>query len=109
MPIISQAGIVITSPGIYTLDRDLAYSGGFGAAIMIAADNVVIDLNGHRITGSGGAGNSAKAIVATNQSNITIRNGSIDGFFYGVELADLSAKTVRDGHHLVSNLDVSNC
>jgi Ca2+-binding RTX toxin-like protein len=109
MPIISQAGTVIRSAGVYTLDRDLAYSGGSGAAITIAADNVVIDLNGHRITGSGTAGSSAKAIVATNQSNITIRNGSIDGFFYGVELADLSARTGQYGHHLVSNVDVSNC
>jgi Ca2+-binding RTX toxin-like protein len=109
MPIISEAGTVITAPGVYTLDRDLFHGAGAGAAITIGADNVVIDLNGHRISGSGLAGSFASGIEATNRSNITIRNGTIDGFFYGVELTDTTANTVRYGDHLVSNLFVSNC
>jgi Ca2+-binding RTX toxin-like protein len=109
MPIISEAGAVITAPGVYTLDRDLVFSGKTGSAITIAADNVVIDLNGHTITGSRAADSFASAISAADRSGITVRNGSIEGFFYGVRLDDSSTGTVRYGNHLVSNLDVSDC
>jgi Ca2+-binding RTX toxin-like protein len=109
MPIISEAGTVITAPGVYTLDRDLVFSGRTGSAITVAADNVVIELNGHTIRGSGAANSFANAISATDRSGVTVRNGSIEGFFYGVRLDDTSTGTVRYGNHLISNLDVSDC
>jgi Ca2+-binding RTX toxin-like protein len=109
MPVISRAGTVITAPGVYTLDRDLIFSARKGSAITIAADNVVIDLNGHTIKGSGAASSFAMGISATNHSRITIQNGSLEGFFYGVRLDDTSAGTERYGRHVVTDLDVSNC
>jgi Ca2+-binding RTX toxin-like protein len=112
MPVIGKAGITITRPGVYTLDRDLVFNGKTGSAITVAADNVVIDLNGHTIRGSGAADSFARAISSTNHTDITIKNGDIEGFFYGVRLDDTSRTPLlytRYGHHVVSNLDVSDC
>src|SRR5262249_57244754 len=61
---------VITSPGVYCLIGDLATRMTSGNAIEIQADNVVLDLNGHRLNGAGGgAGTTAMGIYAFQRRN----------------------------------------
>jgi len=70
-----------------------------GNAITINVNNVVIDLNGRKLGGgSAGAGTIAIGIYADQRKNITIRNGTIRGFYCGVYLRDESPYTTSQGH-----------
>jgi hypothetical protein len=71
----------ITAPGIYCLT---AAANVAGNAIMIASDDVVIDLNGHAITGNGGG----VGIQSTAENRITVRNGTVRRFGYGIALGN---------------------
>ena len=83
---------VITVQGIYCFTGDLATSVPFGNAIEILTNNVVLDLNGHKLGGlAAGPSTQAVGIYAADHQNITIRNGTIRGFFYGIALDDLGA------------------
>jgi parallel beta-helix repeat protein len=79
----------IWSPGIYCLTGDLNTSMTSGAAIYINASSVTLDLNGHKLGGLGaGPTTQAVGIYATDRKNITIRNGSIRGFYFGIYVSD---------------------
>ena len=73
--------LTITAPGIYCLN---AAANVAGNAIMISADDVVIDLNGQAITGNGGG----VGIQSTAENRITVRNGTVRRFGYGVALGN---------------------
>ena len=80
---------VITVQGIYCFTGDLATAMTGGAAIDIQTNNVVIDLNGFKLGGlAAGLGTQANGIFANNRQNITLKNGTIRGFFAGIALAD---------------------
>lgn len=98
--------VTITAPGIYCLFHDYALSLATGAAITVNASNVVIDFNGHRIGNmGGGSANSAYGVRSYNSStfqgyqNLTIRNGVIRGFGFGVV-----ADGVGSQGHLVEDM-----
>lgn len=78
---------VITEQGVYCFKRHQVTSMTSGSAIEIQADNVVIDLNGWKLGGSA-AGKETRSIgiFAVNRKNITIRNGSIRGFQFAINL-----------------------
>jgi hypothetical protein len=102
---ISRIPYTINSSGQYCLSANLTTSGTTGSAIEVAADNVVIDLKGFTLDGSGGGtGTRMEAIHSINRRAITVRNGRIVGFFYGVHL-DLNSST-NAGSHLVENLRI---
>ena len=69
----------ITAPGIYCLKASHASAGN---GITINADDVVLDLNGHAISGPA----TATGVLATDRSRVTVRNGTIRGFATGVML-----------------------
>jgi parallel beta-helix repeat protein len=71
------------------LDRDLVDCPSNG--IVIGADNITLDLNGHTITGDGerfkGCGSREfcdTGVVNDGHDGITLRDGSVRGFFAGV-------------------------
>jgi hypothetical protein len=75
---------VISAPGEYCLTQTLTVMGANDNGVTINADNVSLDLNGHHIQGPGtgtGAG-----VIASNRSNVTVRDGLVSGFLYGVRL-----------------------
>jgi hypothetical protein len=85
---------IISAPGTYLLRSDLSYTSQQGFAINILtnlAGSVVLDFNGHKITGAGAGSQSFGVQVgggseyALNTYPITIRNGSLQGFFIGVD------------------------
>jgi RHS repeat-associated protein len=84
---ISTLPTVIHSPGVYVLQQSFDVNFQSGAAITIAADNVVIDFNGHTISNTqAGSGTEAYGVYSLDRANLTIRNGRIKGFNVGVFL-----------------------
>jgi parallel beta-helix repeat protein len=71
----------ISSAGSYYLTRNLSVSGG--NAINVNASDVSIDLNGFTISTSA-SGTGIGINVATSSDRVTIVNGKVTGFQYGV-------------------------
>ena len=73
----------ITKPGDYYFDRDLTWSGDIWPAIGVsatAADTgpVIIDLNGHTLSGGNSYVYASGGIsVSTNNNPVTVKNGTI--------------------------------
>ena len=96
---ITTVPVTITTQGIYCFTGDIAASLASGNAITVATNNVTIDLNGHKFGNLGaGVGTQAHGFYASQRQNITIRNGTVRGFFYGVWLNDTSPFTASGGH-----------
>lgn len=73
---------VIAESGSYALDADRS------VPLVIRADDVSVDLCGRRIAGGGDpAATDAGVYIEHGRRNISLRNGSLTGFMYGV-LAD---------------------
>lgn len=94
--------LTITRSGTYCLAESVGRLDlGSGAAITIAANNVVLDLNYNRLSNlRASSATQAVGILAVNQRNITIRNGTIRGFLFGIALRDAG----RSSGHLVENV-----
>jgi hypothetical protein len=78
--VIPALNLTISAPGIYCLNSSL--SGG-GNGIIIDSSDVVVDLNGHAITGTG---HSFGVRSSPANHNVTVRNGTIRGYERGVSL-----------------------
>src|ERR671934_24276 len=79
-------------PGIYCLNSDLSFPSASGVGISINSDDVVLDFNGHTLDGlAAGPATSAYGIVALSRTNVTIRNGTIRGFYNGVLISGRAA------------------
>jgi hypothetical protein len=57
-------------------------------AITVDADDVMIDLNGFTLGGLGGPASTAIGISALGHTNITIKNGTVRGFYIGIFIAN---------------------
>lgn len=83
----ANSAFKITQSGSYYLTQNFSILGLFDDlhAIEIAANNVTIDLNGFSLTGLSGA---LSGIVTDggDYHGITIRNGTIQSFNYGIDL-----------------------
>lgn len=95
-PIAAHAAVVCgqTITTSMTLDADLTCTGN---GIFINANNVVLDLAGHTISGPVPVGGSGPrgVIALQNRNGITIRNGVIRGFDSGVDISPgVSTSTV---------------
>jgi Periplasmic copper-binding protein (NosD) len=89
---ITSLPATITSTGVYCLTQDLVTNISSGSAITIDANSVILDLNGHKLGGqAGGLATFARGVYAVNHRNITVKNGTIRGFYFSVYLLDSSA------------------
>jgi len=77
-----------------TLDADLTCARGPG--LVIAADNVTVDLGGHTVAGSGDAGMAGAGILFRGVSGATVRNGTVTRFDAGVVIDGGSANVVEN-------------
>jgi hypothetical protein len=87
--IIGTVPYTITQPGSYCLGRDFTTSlEDAGAAITIAASQVVLDLNGFSLRNLPvhPRNTATHGIHALNRTRITVRNGTVSGFLRGVYL-----------------------
>jgi len=71
------------------LDHDLTCAGD---ALIVGADDITIDLNGHTITGSG----TGSGILAVGRSGVVIEGGTIRNFLIGVQLAASTGVSVKE-------------
>src|SRR6185436_19576264 len=77
-----------------------------GAAITIDVNNVVLDLNGHKIGGGpAGSGTQASGVFVNNRGNVIVKNGLVRGFFGGVVYAP---GTNNNGNIVENILAVAN-
>jgi len=88
---ISQADLpyVIGTPGRYCFAGNLNYAATTTQAILIWADNVTLDLRGYQLEGRGaGSATYTPGVSVVERGHVTIRNGTIRGFHYGVIFND---------------------
>jgi hypothetical protein len=87
---------VITVQGVYCFTGDLATAMASRNAIDIQTNNVVLDLNGFKLGDlAAGPGTGAIGIYAVDRQNVTIKNGTIGGFLWGILL---NSTSVSQGH-----------
>ncbi|MEN6517379.1 MAG: NosD domain-containing protein [Methanospirillum sp.] len=104
LPLVSPAatdftvrpGMVITVPGTYTLDEDLLDAEHM-IVVEIRCSNVVIEGNGHRVSGGGQEGRcgiyAANATVAL--TGVVIRDLTVSNCFYGIYLVNADAGRIE--------------
>src|SRR3989442_14783920 len=84
---ITAVPFTIPAAGTWCLAQDLNTTLASGKAITIAADNVVLDLNGHRLANvSARPATEASGVYAFQRTAITIRNGPVPGVKFGIML-----------------------
>ncbi len=85
---INAVPATLSATGSYCLTNDVTSTAtGTAAAITIAADDVLLDLNGHSVTGPGGS-SAGIGIYSIAHRSVRVRNGVVRGFSYGVQLTD---------------------
>jgi parallel beta-helix repeat protein len=78
-----------------------------GTGLIIAADNITVDLNGHRVTGNPGArgsGPDQAGVVLRQVHGVTLENGTVRGFDAGVLIAGGGRNTVT-GVRAIDNVN----
>jgi hypothetical protein len=100
---ITSLPYTISAQGHYCFTQNLSTAITNGNAITINSDFVVLDLNNFKL-GGGSAGLSTQTvgIRSTGHRNITVRNGNIRGFKFGIFIAGTS--TTSGGHLIENNL-----
>lgn len=87
-----QRPLVITRSGDYVLERDFVNMPG--TAIQIEANEVTLDLAGHRIVGPSGRQGVGIAVVGA--SNVRVRNGHLSRLRIGVQLVGATNVVVEN-------------
>jgi parallel beta-helix repeat protein len=82
------------------LESDL--SGCTNNGIVIGANNITLDLNGHTVAGSANPGDQA-GVALVGRSGVTVKNGTVRNFDVGVVIEGGSGNTVQ-GVNAVGNI-----
>ncbi len=76
---IDKLPFTIQKSGSYCLGKDLALKDGT-VGILVEADQAVIDLVGHRLSGTG----LDASYGIRSGKGVTVRNGTVEGFYFGI-------------------------
>jgi hypothetical protein len=96
----------ISAPGTYVLNTDLTSTNVNSVGVAInqqAVGNIVLNLNGHTLHGNGAVAGITVNLRDVNGANLTIRNGTLDGFYYGIE-TNAEDSPAQHSHFLVENV-----
>jgi hypothetical protein len=85
--VIRKIPFTIRSPGEYKLANDLSMSANDVAIKVADTANVVVDLNGHTLANTASVG---IGIAVESSHSVTVKNGTIYGFGYGVKFDSAS-------------------
>lgn len=103
MTIITTIPYTISSPGYYELGSNISSTNSNFSAITINSDNVTLDLKNYTLSNSGAGPNTiSNGVYANQRKNVTIQNGAVSNFLYGIRLEDTST------NYSVSNYLVKN-
>jgi len=97
----------IGAPGTYILTQDWTDSSSAGSAINVTANDVTIDLNGHHISCTI-PNNQLVGVHLVDVSNVSVKNGEISGFQYGVFMDHSGTSSNVDFGNLVDSLRLEN-
>lgn len=92
-----------STPGTYYLAQDFTVNMSSGTCFDIETSGVTIDLNGHTLANTNGTATTAYALYASNFANIVVKNGTIKGFYIGIDIGPYSATTSYG--HLLQNIN----
>lgn len=112
----TTSAVTITQPGSYYLTASLTVSSG--NAITLAANGVMLDLNGYAIRSSSASATGSAILINSGLRNLTIKNGFIEsgvtnngsgvysgsGFGNGIFYSGVQPQNIR-----VSGVSVSGC
>jgi parallel beta-helix repeat protein len=79
---ITSLPYTINAPGYYYLNGNLSYTGGNG--ITVQSSNVTIDLMGFTLAGPN-ISSTYRGVYIHNQNNVEVRNGTLTGWYMGVQ------------------------
>jgi len=102
VPAALSCGQTITQSTLLTNDVGPCSNNG----IIIGADNIVLDLGGHRVFGTAVAGDGA-GVLLQNRQGVTVRNGTVTDFDGGVVILGGSANTVV-GMNALNNIGAAS-
>lgn len=94
--VITSVPTVIDQQGIWCAKADLSTNIASGAAIEITVNNVTIDFNGFKLGNLAAGPNGASGVRAVDRKNITVRNGNIRGYEFGVDYRGGEGLRVED-------------
>lgn len=98
----------ISHPGSYCLASDLKVLNPASIGITIAADNVTLDFQNHALIFSAGE-SRASGVESNGHSNITVKNGIIRKFMYGIRIQDVDLNKLKNNSpDAMHNIQVSN-
>jgi hypothetical protein len=101
---ITAVPAVITTQGVWCMNKDLATAITSGNAITINTNNVTIDCNDFKLGGlAAGDGSRAIGIYALNRQNATVRHCNVRGFFTGISLGGIPFEQTGGGHLVEDN------
>ncbi len=104
---ITTIPVVIAQQGVYCFKKNLGTSSYSGKMIEIVTNNVTIDMNGYKMGGmAAGPSTQAVGIYAYERKNITIRNGTIRGFYKGIEITGTVANASVSSGHLIEDMSL---
>lgn len=83
---ISSAPFIIDKEGCYFLSNDIFVGDVSTNGITVVADNVTLDLDGHKIIGQSSSIVTNAGIYGLNVKNLHLKNGKISGFLYGIRV-----------------------
>lgn len=96
---INKLPVQIDNSGVYCLNKNLTFSSAGvaitnGNAIVVAAENTVLDLNGFTLSGGTAPDNTQAIGIHVTADNVTIRNGRVINFRTGIYSGGLSSGIV---------------
>jgi hypothetical protein len=104
---ISTVPFIITTSGNYCLTQNIQTPISSGAAIAVETDNVNIDLSGFTLENTAGVTTLAYGVRSWVRRGVTVRNGTIAGFYLGILIDTNDVTLSRD--HVVEKVLVRNC
>ncbi|MCA1707557.1 MAG: right-handed parallel beta-helix repeat-containing protein [Actinobacteria bacterium] len=94
-PVVLGCGAVVTTSVQLAADIGPCHD----HAIIVGADNITVDLNGHQVFGEGGTVvvHQASGVFSDNHTGVTVTNGTIHHMYHGVRIR-------RGSHNLVTKI-----
>jgi hypothetical protein len=84
------------------------YTADSGAAITVTADDVVIDLAGHVLSGTGNPVTTAVGVLAVDRKHVMVRSGTIKSFYFGIDLGASAQTPRRSVGHVVEEVTATD-